>query len=372
MLLTSTLRIVDGDMGSGGFVGRAVAGVRSIWRGSSWWRRVVVIVLMVVSVLLNSVFVMAAALRLEYAGGLSAEARTRGRDAVWLGHAWVDGRKTEADIDQLATLLAGTGIKDLFVHTGPLEHDGSLRPELSLQATWFIYEVHEKIPGVRVQSWLGDIVRPEFDGLNVDDLSVRLRIAASVKQVLTLGFEGIHFDLEPIRSGTSGFLALLEQTHEVTSAGHALLSVSAPQIDPLPGLHSLGIALLDHGKWWSQAYFAEVARRVDQVAVMSYDTAMPTKSLYGGYVAQQTELALEVSPADTDLLMGVPAFYTDDPGHHGSAETVAAAIHGIRRGLDRRSPGRQAFGVALYVDFAATPQDWADYRREWCFATAAG
>ncbi|MFC8385713.1 hypothetical protein [Nocardia sp. NPDC057272] len=140
-------------------------------------------------------------------------------------------------------------------------------------------------------------------------------------------------------------------------------------IDPLPGLHSVGLALADHGKWWSQAYFAEVARRADQVAVMSYDTAMPTRALYSGYVAQQTELAAEVTPDGVDLLMGAPAFWADDPGHHGAAETVAAAVRGIRLGLTDTDVGRANFGVALYVDFAATPQDWADYRREWCRTT---
>ncbi|MGY1943317.1 hypothetical protein [Nocardia asiatica] len=359
-------------MGNSGFVGRAAAEMRRRWQRWSRLRRANMIGLLVAVVLLTPVVAVAAALRLEYTGEPSADARTRNRDAVWLGHAWVDGRKTETDIDQLAALVTDTGIKDLFVHTGPLEHDGTLRRELSLRADWFVDAVHRKLPQVRVQSWLGDVVRPEFDGLDVEDPATRERILASAAQVLDLGFDGIHFDLEPIRSGSPGFLALLDRTHTATSARQVLLPVSAPQIDPLPGLHAVGVALFDHGKWWSQQYFADVARRVDQVALMSYDTAMPTKALYGGYVAHQTALALAATATDVDLLMGAPAFWADDPGHHGSAETVAAAIRGIRLGLDRRSPGRQAFGVALYVDFAATPADWAAYRRDWGSAPSHG
>ncbi len=100
---------------------------------------------------------------------------------------------------------------------------------------------------------------------------------------------------------------------------------------------------------------------------MSYDTAMPMESLYGGYVAQQTRLALEAPPTPhrTDLLMGLPAFHTDDLGHHESAETVAAAARGARLGLSREDARRERFGLALYVDFAATPGDWAAYRRDW-------
>ena len=45
----------------------------------------------------------------------------------------------------------------------------------------------------------------------------------------------------------------------------------------LPFFHVNAVPLLltGEGKWWSQGYFAEVARRVEQIAVMSYDTALP-------------------------------------------------------------------------------------------------
>ncbi|MFD4434015.1 hypothetical protein [Nocardia sp. NPDC058497] len=340
--------------------------MRGKWRGWSWWVRGAVVALVLLVVVSSPVVVAVTYLLAQNIGEQSDQARTRGKDAFWLGHAWVDGRKTDADVDQLASMLAGTGIRDLYVHTGPLEHDGSLRDDLAPRAQWFVDAVHAKLPGIRVQSWLGDVVQPEFDGLDVESAQSRERVVASARRVLAYGFDGVHYDLEPVRSGSPGFLALLDATKAVTSAARVPLSVSAPVIDPLPGLHSAGLAVADHGKWWSQAYFAKVARRVDQVAVMSYDTAMPTEALYSGYVAQQTELAAEVTPHEVDLLMGAPAFWADDPGHHGAAETVAAAVRGIRLGLTRADVERENFGVALYVDFAARPQDWVDYRQGWC------
>ncbi len=324
------------------------------------------VLLIIVAILLTPVAAAAGFLRLEDAGTTRADARTRGHDAIWLGHAWVDGRKSDADIAQLGIRLSGTGIKDLYVHTGPLGNDGTLSPELCPQARWFVEAVRRTLPGIRVQAWLGDVLTPEFDGLNTDDPGTRDHVRTASSQALDLGFDGIHFDFEPVRSGSRGYIAILDQVRALTAARHALLSVSAPVIDPLPGLHSFGVALFDHGKWWSQAYFADVARHVDQIAIMSYDTAMPTRALYGGYVAQQTGLALQVTPPGTDLLMGLPAFRAENAAHHGAAETVAAALRGVRLGLGRTGPARPAFGVALYVDFAATQQDWNDYRRDWC------
>ncbi|MFC9328148.1 hypothetical protein [Kitasatospora sp. NPDC057015] len=344
---------------------RAAGAARARWRRLSRTRRSLLAVLVALGVLVLPVGSAAVALRLQYAGDPADGARTRGRDAVWLGHAWVDGRKGEEDVTALARRLAGTGIRDLYVHTGPLEHDGSLPAALHPRAAWFVGAVHRAMPGVRVQSWLGDVVEPEKTGLDLEDAASRDRVTASARQVLDLGFEGVHFDMEPIRPGSRGWLALLDQVRAVTSGRGVPLSVAAPQIDPLPGLHVLTTGLSGHGKWWSQAYFAETARRVDQIAVMSYDTSMVLESLYGGYVAQQTTLALEVTPPGVDLLMGLPAFWEDKWGHYGSAETVRAAVRGARLSLGRNDPTRQAFGLALYVDFASTPEHWSAYRDGW-------
>jgi hypothetical protein len=248
-------------------------------------------------------------LRVQYAGEPSAEARTRNNDALWLGHAWVDGRKTEADVTALAKQLQGTGIRDLYVHAGPLEHDGTLPvASVSPRARWFTTAMRDAAPAV----------------------------------------------------------AVLDQTHVLTAARGVPLSVAAAQIDPLFDINALPLLLTGEGKWWSQDYFAEVARRVEQIAVMSYDTAMPLQSFYGGYVAQQTRLALDATPASADLLMGLPAYWESNPSHWGHAETVAAAVRGARLGLGGST--RKNFGLALYVDFTATPENWAAYRDGWCIA----
>ncbi|MGW6258861.1 hypothetical protein [Streptomyces sp. NPDC055085] len=306
------------------------------------------------------------ALRVNYAGDPAAGTQTRNRDALWLGHAWVDGRKSDADLDALAERLRGTGIRDLYVHAGPLEHDGSLPATAYPAAGRLIASVHERLPGVRVQAWLGDELATETpDGMRLERAATRDAVVRSAGGILDAGFDGVHFDLEPLHSGDAHYLVLLDRLHALTRARHAPLSVASHQIDPLPGLHSAAGTLTGHPKYWSQAYFGQVARRVDQIAVMSYDTAMPLQSLYGGYVAQQTALALEVTPTSTDLLIGLPFFHENKMGHSAYAETVAAAVRGTRLGLSRTDRTREHFGVALYVDFAATEADWTAYREGW-------
>ncbi|WP_432174164.1 hypothetical protein [Streptomyces sp. Tue6028] len=339
--------------------------VGRVWRHPRlrWPKRVL---LALVLVLLVPSLAAGIALRVNYAGDPGPGTATRNRDAVWLGHAWVDGRKKDADVTTLAARLRSTGIRDLYVHAGPLEHDGTLPRTAYPRAAWLIAAVHRELPGVRVQAWLGDALASEGPhGLRMERADTRKAVVSSTRQILAAGFDGVHFDFEPLHSGNRDYLSLLDDLHEVTRSRHVPLSVAAHQIDPLPAAHAVRGSLTNHPKWWSQWYFGQVARRVDQIALMSYDTALPMESLYGGYVAQQTSLALEVTPESTDLLMGLPFFHEDDMSHHESAETVTAAVRGARLGLSRTDRHRDRFGLALYVDFAATEADWTAYREGW-------
>ncbi|MFJ3443350.1 hypothetical protein ACIPM2_19515 [Streptomyces sp. NPDC086081] len=322
--------------------------------------------LVVVLVPVVSLIAVLTALGINYTGDPADGTRTRDRDALWLGHAWVDGRKKDADVTALARRLRDTGIRDLYVHSGPLEHDGTLPKSLHPRARWFIDAVHESLPGVRVQAFLGDVLASESsEGLVLADPDTRAAVVRSARQVLDTGYEGVHLDLEPMPSGDRDFLTLLDALRRETRSRDARLSVAAHQIDPLPHLHTVFGLFTEHPKWWSQEFFGQVARRVDQIAVMSYDTAQPLESTYGGYVAQQTSLALEATPPSTDLLMGLPFYWESNFDHWGHAETVPAAVRGVRLGLSRTDADRARFGVALYIDFAATEADWRAYEEDW-------
>ncbi len=97
--------------------------------------------------------------------------------------------------------------------------------------------------------------------------------------------------------------------------------------------------------------------------------AAARRACYAGEVSAEARSrgrdALWLGHTWVDGLMGLPFYHTDSMGHHAAAETAAAAVRGVRLGLGREDRDRMRFGVALYVDFAATEQDWRAYRRGW-------
>ncbi|MBI4942965.1 MAG: hypothetical protein HY830_19655 [Actinobacteria bacterium] len=292
-------------------------------------------------------------------GTPAASAHTQGRDAAWLGHAWVDGRRGEADAVALAGRLRAGGFSDIYVHAGPLRDDGTLDPTLAPRLPWVAGRLRALVPGLRVQAWLGDVVGP--DRMRLDDPATRERVVASARQVLAAGADGVHYDLEPLPNGDAGYLALLEATRRETRARGALLSVAAEPVQPLPG--TAAATTWARPVWWTPEYLHEVAVRVDQVAMMTYDTALPSRRLYTGLVVRQLEVAAAVVPDDVTLLAGLPAYRGATLQHRPGAETVPAAVRAAR--LAAPPAGTQPFGVALYADFTATDDDWRAVRDGW-------
>ncbi|MEV6156639.1 hypothetical protein AB0L53_40480 [Nonomuraea sp. NPDC052129] len=316
--------------------------------------RLVALALAIVVALLG---LLAGALRVQFTGDPAAWAKSTGNDALWLGHAWVDGRRTEQDVERLAVRLRATGIKDLYVHAGPFEKDGQLKPDKYPNAGNFVRWGRQYLPGVRISAWLGQKV----DGfLDLDDAKSRENVLAGVAAIMKTGFDGIHYNFEPIGDGDREFLDLLDRTRQYTK----LLSISTPQIEPYPLIRLPARTILGHDKYWSSGYFREAADRVDQVAIMTYDSLTPLQSLYGGYVVRQATLALDLVPETKLVLVGAPAYHDHGVGWSDAAESVAMAAQGAKLALTEHGR-RERFGLALYVDFAATEEDWREYTTEW-------
>ncbi len=275
----------------------------------------------------------------------------RGENAAWLRHRWFTGELQWQD------LAMPSGVRDLYVHVGPLDAAGRIPPWDEARWTRSLAEARTRLPaGTSIHAWLGGVTTFFYgkapDTVDLADAGVRANIAATAADVVRRGrFDGVHYDLEHIQSGDRHWLDLLERTR--AGLPDRMLSAAVFRVGPLPHL-------------WSVSYLHEVARRVDQAAVMSYDTAMPTPRLYARLLASEVPaLCGAMAGTKCQLLLGVPTYDEWTPGHWPYAETPAAALQGIRLGL-QESPHRDAFqGIAIYAEWTTSSADWADIVRGW-------
>jgi len=330
----------------------------------------------------------------QASGPAAAWAKSSGQDALWLGHGWLAGPDAGAGgagagsgsggrdsyggnggnggnggggLAALTARIRGSGVSDVYVLAGQLSAGGQLDPSQYAGAAAFLRSFHAALPHVRVCAWLNGTVGQEQ--LNLDDTATRAAVVASAAALLHAGFGGISYDLTPVASGDSGLLDLLDATRALHPG---ILSVDAPKVEPLAGMGLLAALIMRRPVFWTSGYLGDVASRVSQVALMSYDTGVPVPSWYSGYVARETGIALRAVPAGVGLVIGLPAFAGSTLGHHGSAETVPAAIHGVRVALTDSHHPRRTLGVGLYTADSATAQDWSAYQSGWVAPGGSG
>ncbi|MBM3162373.1 MAG: hypothetical protein FJZ79_03420 [Chlorobi bacterium] len=290
-----------------------------------------------------------------------ADLRTNG---IWLQHGWIGDDewflrnrrdrskfRNDARIGELAHLLAGQGVRDVFPHLCPCMPTGRISPADFLQTKRFL----DGFSGFRVLPWIGGALgkhcfpeSPEW----------RQTFVTSVVELLDAHprLAGIHLNIEPMPDGSKEFLMLLDELRRALPRGK-IISVAAfppPTVfHPYPEVH------------WGKTYYGEVARRSDQMVPMLYNTSIRSGRLYRHQMRVWAVQALDWS-GRTEVLFGVPAY--DDPGvgyHDADTENLENALSGIHAGLEtyRALPENYA-GVSIYSEWEMDKGEWAFFRRE--------
>lgn len=292
-------------------------------------------------------------------------ARSNGPNAVWAEHDWVGTAHDAAAYDALARDLAANGITDVFFHVGPLSADGTIDPALHPNAATLIAALDARLPELRAQAWIGQREVRGGGPLDLGDESVRANIVAAAERFLALGFEGIHYNIEPIASGDKRLLALLNATRPAVDAAGAVLSVAAGEIEPYPGARRLMRRFFSEAQLWSSDYYEAVAAHTDQIAVMMYDTAVPYPWAYSAIVAWLTPRIWHSIGTDNVLFMGIPTYEEESWSSDPAAENMKSALIGIARSMPNDRAAPRQFGLAVYARWTTDDVEWAYWRQHW-------
>ena len=284
----------------------------------------------------------------------------KNHNAVWINHEWVGEYKSNEAVLDLVNTLHKNKIDTVFVHTGPIQADGSIDPKTYNYAVDFIEKAKALDKNINYQAWLGQI-RSKID---LGDEKVRHEIA---KQTMILsrlvGFDGIHFDIEPVWDDDADFIELLKETRE-TLPSDKKISVAMAEFIP----NSLVWMTENFHKFKNyntQVNYLNVARYADQIVAMAYDTSIKSPWLYKWLVKEQT-IWLTRLLKGKEVFIGIPAY--DDPTQNfdPSVENMENGLGGVIAGLNNiRSRDENFAGVAIYPYWEVDDREWATYENLW-------
>jgi hypothetical protein len=282
-------------------------------------------------------------------------------NGIWVGHRWYTGREVrsgdrvpESEIDSLVARLRSAGIRYLYVHAGPLLVDGSIADS----ADPFFSALRGAYPEGVFLAWLG--ARVEKVRLGEDQW--RRAVVGVVGRLAEEGFDGVHFNLEPIRDGHPGYLELLSQVR--ADMGDAwTISQATPRSAPF----GISVGPLRRN-FWSGAFYRATMDIADQTVLMAYDTNLPLRVAYAAFVRDQTRRIVKWSCAAEkhEVLIGIPAYHDVPEYSNPSVENIGNAALGVRSALEPFPEKPECFrGVSIYANWVTDPDEWLQFERFW-------
>ena len=281
-------------------------------------------------------------------------------NAAWIGVEWVNEPPAPAAVSALSDDALRYGLNTLFVYTTYLREDGTFNPTYP-HAQEFLEMYREANPDTRLLAWVGVPLANErpigvHGWADLGDAATRSQITSLAEQLTAdSGFDGIHLNAETVQNNDASYLLLLDELREALGPSK-MLSIAGSHwvpkaVNTLPVLHNFR---------WTSDYYREVAARVNQIAVMTYDSVMPHPALYRWWMRTETMgLHRTLRGTGVEWLLGISVSREDTVTHHPAAESLRAGLAGVCAGIRR---GSTPDGIAVYAlwDFAEGDRDtWA-------------
>ncbi len=283
----------------------------------------------------------------------------RGTNAAWLGVEWVSRPHAADEIRELSAALAQQQITTIYVYTSYYKPEGTFNPTYGY-AEEFVTALKNVAPDLSVQMWIG----LPLQTMNLHSKSVRREVVEFCADLVRdAGFDGLHVDPEPVEDGNTAVLALLDELREALGPD-TTLSIAGRRIWPLfPTVHWPLV-----GQWsWSAPYYQKIARRVDEIAVMVYDSALPMPALYRQWTKFQViTLSRTLVYSDVRVFIGIPTSEEATRTHNPKAETMRSGLEGVIAGLnDWATWTKTITGVAIYPYWETDAAEWEAYQGLW-------
>ncbi|HNT29565.1 MAG TPA: hypothetical protein PKL83_01285 [bacterium] len=277
--------------------------------------------------------------------------------AVWLAHDWIEEEQTDVDIQALADRLRDAGVTCVYLHTTPLNADGSLDTTRAQYLVPFVTAIKEKYPKLTLYAWMG-ILTDRYDSPSIgtkfylsDYPTMRAIRATALELVDSYGLDGVHLDIEPVLSGSAEYLVTLASLHDTLNNRGKKLSVAVTFIADAKRqekYHAEGKEFL----WsWEPKYYETVGLYCDQIVIMAYNIGSLNVDSYQQLLLEQLAAVQPARKQGAAVLIGLPAY----DFRYADAENLAAGLEAVELG---HAQGLLSDGVSVYAEWTMDDQEW--------------
>jgi len=237
-------------------------------------------------------------------------------------------------------------IKYLFVDVGDTQRNGKIgTPKEQIVAFLRLMESYEKQHGY-------DFIILPYSEINTYNYDVnhqfRKAFIADYKRLVSLGFDGVYVDIEPVRRDQEkDYLELLKNLSAICPEG-TILGVYAGSVS------DYGDDNEGDNEWeWPLSFYRKVSDVADLICVPGYDFNLPSKADYEAYIRNQVRL-LSDGGFNSHFMFTVPT-------HKRQPETIENALSAYNLEIGRH-PRHQFIGVCVFAEWRTTPADWEVFR----------
>ena len=279
--------------------------------------------------------------------------------AAWLGVQWVSEQSSPTEIEELAEQLQTQGVDYAYIYTSYLRFDGQFNANYEYART-FVDQLRQYVPEITLLAWIGVPIQSPNTDNRLQSPEVRQQIVDfGVQTIDVMGFDGVHLNAELVANDDRAFLDLLYELAfgigeraMVSTTAHALAVTDAVTIVPIPR----------QAHHWEPSYLQTVARLVDQVVMMVYDSGLVFPRDYYHWTQYQIETSLAVlNESDSEFLVGLPTSEEWTASHQLMAEKIEIALHAF----DMADPNT-IDGVAIYPYWETDSHEWQQIQHSVC------
>lgn len=289
-------------------------------------------------------------------------------NAIWIGTEWTYATHTEDDVQSLVSRLRDHRIGSVYAWVSWLQGDLTWRGEANFDnVKAFVQQFKAAYPESLLYGWVSFPV--EEGGYRMDNFEVQTSIADFSQRVVDeFGFDAVFLNIEPVWDNDQNFLDLLRVVRAQLGTDVRISTAIPPDWSPL----GAGIPvppLIVPGTVWQDSYKQSVALLVDEMAIMAYNSGLDDPDDYSQWVAYQVSTyakAISDLGLGTQLMIGIPTYDAEPPGHDPLVENVASAVAGIRSGLQQAGDASEfVSGAAIYAGWTTDDAEWLAFLQNW-------